>query len=101
MAALSLEAIVVAFMIATIYGLHEASGVKVAAIVVVVGLVLVAAGIQRRPQGLVAGSVVQVLVIATGVITPVMFFLGVIFAGLWCGYLAMHRSLGRQLGSSP
>jgi hypothetical protein len=32
---------------------------------------------------LIGGSVLQALVIAAGVIVPVMYFLGVIFAALW------------------
>jgi hypothetical protein len=38
------------------------------------------------------GTVLQALVIATGVIVPVMYFLGAIFAGLWViGIWLGHR----------
>jgi hypothetical protein len=47
--------------------------------------VLLAAVVGRPSQGwtLTAGSVLQAAVIATGVVVPVMYALGVIFAGLW------------------
>jgi hypothetical protein len=53
---------------------------------------LVVAGLLGRPGGYVLGSVLQVLVIAAGIVVPVMFFLGVVFAVLWC--LAIY--LGRK-----
>jgi hypothetical protein len=40
---------------------------------------------------LVAGSVLQVLVIATGAVVPVMYALGVIFAGLWATAIWLGR----------
>ena len=44
-----------------------------------------------RPWVLVAGSVLQVLVIATGAVVPVMYALGVIFAGLWATAIWLGR----------
>jgi hypothetical protein len=66
---------------------------------VVAGVVLAVAAVvlalvARRWLGLavVGGSVLQALVIATGVIVPVMYFLGTIFAGLWIiGIWLGHR----------
>ena len=41
---------------------------------------------------LIAGSVLQALVIAAGLVVPVMYFLGAIFAGLWVlGIWLGHR----------
>ena len=47
--------------------------------------VLLAAVVGRPRQGwaLVAGSVLQLAVIAAGVVVPAMFALGAIFAALW------------------
>jgi hypothetical protein len=42
---------------------------------------------------LVGGSVLQVIVVAVGVIVPVMYFLGAIFAALW----VIGIMLGRRL----
>ena len=44
---------------------------------------LAVAGLLRRPWGYVLGSLLQVLVIAAGLVVPVMFFLGAVFAALW------------------
>jgi hypothetical protein len=40
---------------------------------------------------LVAGSVLQLLVIAAGVVVPVMYALGAIFAGFWVLAIVMGR----------
>lgn len=47
----------------------------------VVGLLL--SGLLRYRWAYVAGSILQILIIVTGFVVPVMFFLGVIFALLW------------------
>src|SRR5579875_1383975 len=44
---------------------------------------VLAAMLLRTRAGYVLGSVIQLLAIACGVVVPVMFILGVIFAGLW------------------
>lgn len=52
------------------------------------------AGMVGRPRfrwALPAGSVLQVGVIATGVMVPVMYALGVIFAGLWATAIWLAR----------
>lgn len=40
-------------------------------------------GLQRRSWGITAGWVLQVLIILTGFLVPIMFFLGLVFAVLW------------------
>jgi hypothetical protein len=45
----------------------------------------------KRPFAYVAGSVVQLLAIATGFLVPIMFFLGVIFAALWITAIFVAR----------
>ena len=47
---------------------------------------LLIGGVVGRPRmgwALLAGTVLQLLVIAAGVIVPAMYIVGVIFAGLW------------------
>ena len=56
---------------------------------------VVTAGLLRRQWGYVVGSVLQVAVVGAGVVVPVMFFLGVVFAGLW--FLALY--LGHRLSA--
>jgi hypothetical protein len=55
--------------------------------------VLLAAVVGRPGQrwALAAGSVLQAAVIATGVVVPVMYALGVIFAGLWVTAIWLAR----------
>jgi hypothetical protein len=57
------------------------------------GLSILLAGLLRWRWAYVAGSVLQVAVIATGLVVPAMFFLGALFAGLW--FFALY--LGRQV----
>ncbi len=56
---------------------------------------VVLAGLVGRPRlggmPLVAGSVLQVLVIAAGVLVPVMYALGAIFGGFWVLAIVMGR----------
>jgi Protein of unknown function (DUF4233) len=54
-------------------------------------LCLVTPGLLRRPWGYGLGSVLQVAVIACGLIVPAMAFLGVVFAALWVAALRLGR----------
>jgi Protein of unknown function (DUF4233) len=57
---------------------------------------LLLSGMVGRPGmgwALVAGSVLQVLVIAAGVIVPAMYILGAIFAALWVTGIWLARRL--------
>ena len=56
-------------------------------------LCLLLAGLLRHRRAYAAGSVLQVAVVASGVVVPAMFFLGLVFAALW--FVAMH--LGRKV----
>ncbi|WP_055481479.1 DUF4233 domain-containing protein [Sphaerimonospora mesophila] len=58
-------------------------------------LCVVVTGMLKRPFAYVAGSVVQILAIATGFLVPAMFFLGLIFALLWItAIFVAHRVEG-------
>lgn len=56
---------------------------------------LVVAGLLRYRWALVAGSALQALVVGTGLVVPVMFFLGAVFAGLWFLALVLGRRVER------
>jgi Protein of unknown function (DUF4233) len=64
-----------------------AGGVLAVAALVIAGLV----GRPGQRWALAGGSVLQAAVIATGVVVPVMYGLGVIFAGLWCTAIWLGR----------
>lgn len=78
------EAIVVGLAIPVALQLTDASrpGVLWGFGAVAVGC-LVCAGLVGRPGGVIAGSVLQVGVLATGLVVPTMVVLGVVFATLW------------------
>lgn len=64
-----------------------------------VGTGVVLAALARRVLlvTLVAGTLLQIFVIVAGVVVPVMYFLGAIFAalwgiGIWLGYRVEHAS---------
>jgi hypothetical protein len=62
---------------------HRSAGVAGG---VLAGIAVLLAAVVGRPGqrwALVAGSLLQVAVIAAGVVVPAMFVLGAIFAGLW------------------
>jgi hypothetical protein len=57
------------------------------------------AGLVGRPRmgwALYAGSALQILVIAAGVVIPVMYILGVIFAALWFTGIWLARRVERR-----
>jgi len=57
---------------------------------------LVTAGLLRLRVGYVLGSVLQVAVIATGVLVPAMAFLGAVFAALWGAALYWGARIERE-----
>jgi Protein of unknown function (DUF4233) len=63
---------------------------------------LLLAGVVGRPGmgwALWAGTILQVLIIAAGVVVPAMYILGVIFAALWVTGIWLARRL--QAPSAP
>ncbi len=86
---LTFEAIVVLFAPAVAIQL---SGVRPAVAVGtgvgVAVLCLLTAGLLRHRWAFALGSALQVAVVASGVVVPAMYVLGVIFAALW--FFALH-----------
>ena len=60
-------------------------------------LAIVAAGMLRRPGGYLLGWITQVVAIALGFATPMMFWVGGMFVLLWVVCFA----LGRRIESTP
>jgi len=60
----------------------------------VVGLLL-AAGLLRTSAGYVLGSALQVLLVASGYVLPAMYFLGLVFGGLWVLAIVLARRADR------
>ncbi len=93
------EAIVIGLAIPvaiTIEHLHGSVAGAVGGALAAVAVIL--AGVAGRARwGLVAGSALQVLIIASGIVIPAMYALGVIFAGLWATAIWLARRLEQQL----
>ncbi|HEX4830308.1 MAG TPA: DUF4233 domain-containing protein [Trebonia sp.] len=92
---LGMEAVVAALCIVpSIVLLHVRGGIAggVGGAIAIIAIVL-ARLVGRPGKGwvLIVGSVLQVLVIASGVLLPVMYVLGVIFAALWFGGIRLAR----------
>ena len=56
-------------------------------------LCVLLAGLLRHRWAVAVASSLQVALVASGVVVPVMFFLGLVFGGLW--FFALH--LGRKV----
>ena len=48
---------------------------------------------MRRPGGVLVGTVLQVLLVATGVFVPAMFGVGAIFALMWFWLVGIGRKV--------
>jgi hypothetical protein len=57
---------------------------------------VLAAGALRSRAGYILGTVLQVSLVATGLLVPVMFFLGVLFALLWAVSLHQGARIERE-----
>jgi hypothetical protein len=97
---LAMEAVIALLTIVPAKVLGHASGGTAAAVCGAVALVaIVLSGfVGKRPWALYAGSVLQLAVIATGVLLPVMYVLGAIFAALWFTGIWLARKWEREPG---
>ena len=64
-------------------------------------LALVAAGMLRKPAGFVLGWLTQVVAVALGALTPTMFLVGAIFAGLWLFTFVLGKRLDAAKETGP
>lgn len=89
------EAFVVLFATLVAHGLRLADRPLVWAVggAVMVAAVLATAALRRPRVGLVAGSIVQLVLVASGLVVPMMFVVGVVFALIW----AVSLQLGGRI----
>ena len=91
---LTFEAIVLALVTPVMISVADVSkGVSLAVCLGLALLTLVAAGLLRHKVGYVLGWIVQVGAVGLGFVVPVMFVLGLAFAGFW----VMAIKLGRRI----
>jgi hypothetical protein len=102
---LIMEAVVVALAIVPSIALghvHRGTAGAIGGAIAVLAIVL--AGFVGRPGmrwALYAGSALQLLVIAVGVIMPAMYVLGVIFAALWFTGIWLARKVESANSRAP
>jgi len=93
-ATLTLEAIVVALSLLVLAKFGDgATPFGVAVISALAVVMVVAAGLQRRPWGLWLALGLQAVMIACGLLVPALGVMGVVFALVWGGILLMRRDL--------
>ncbi len=64
------------------------------ALLLVLSLVLIlASGVQRRPRGIHIGTALQVPLLLTGLLNPVMWFVAGIFLLIWLYLLQVRKEL--------
>ncbi len=81
---LALEAILVFFVMLTAFGLKAVEPVVgFAAGLVLMVLLILAARLLRYGGGIWVGWVLQAALVATGVMLPIMFFIGACFVAIW------------------
>jgi hypothetical protein len=101
---LAMEAVVIALAISpaiVLEHVHGAVAGSVGGALAVVALLL--SGVVGRPRmrwALVAGTVLQVLVIAAGVAVPAMYALGAVFAALWITGIWLARHIENSTAAS-
>lgn len=91
---LGLEALVVLLVPRALAA--SSSGLGTPKTLVLVGLavlMVLTAGLLRRSYGVAAGTIMQVPLMLTGVLLPVMFVLGVVFWAVWYRILTLRRDV--------
>ena len=97
---LAMEAVIalLAIVPAKVLG-HTSAGTAAAVCGAVALVAIVLSGVVgKRPWALYAGSVLQLAVIACGVLLPTMYVLGAIFAALWFTGIWLARKWEREPG---
>ncbi len=95
--ALVLEAVLVFFVVMVAFGLRVLpTGVVFGGGAALVVLLLVAGRLAGGPVGVWIGWVLQVALIALGILLPQMYFIGGIFAAIWIYCFVTGRRLDRR-----
>jgi hypothetical protein len=93
-AVLALEGIAVLFVPRAIAWSGEGlTGGRLTTLLVLAVVLILASGVQRRPWGLKAGTVLQVPLLLTGLVTGTMWFVAGIFILIWLYLLQVRKEL--------
>ena len=78
------------------------TGFRLTVLIVLAVLFILASGMQRRPRGLLIGTVLQVPLVLTGFFGAAMWLVGGLFALIWAYLLQVRKDLlGSPLGPPP
>ena len=69
------------------------TGLRLTLLLVLAVVLILASGLQRRPQGTVIGTALQVPLLLTGLMNGVMWFLGGLFVLIWLYLLQLRKEL--------
>ena len=69
------------------------TGARLTVLLVLAVLLILAAGVQRRPSGLVVGTVLQVPLLLTGLLNSVMWIVAGAFVLIWLYLLQVRKEL--------
>lgn len=101
-ATLLLEGIAVLFVPRGIVQSDGLGGVRLTVLIVLAVLLVLSSGVQRRPQGLLIGTVLQVPLLLTGFYSNAMWFVGGVFLLVWLYLLQIRKDLvGTPFGPVP
>ncbi len=88
-AVLVMEFLVMDFALLIAMNKHGALALSLGATLALV--ILLTAGVMKKMTGWYLGTMWQLCLIAYGVVVPVMYFLGPLFAGLWVSAFLIGR----------
>ena len=78
------------------------TGTRLTVLIVLAVLLILASGLQRRPQGLLIGTVLQVPLLLTGLLGAAMWLVGGLFVLIWAYLLQIRKDLlGSPFGPPP
>ena len=78
------------------------TGFRLVYLLVLAVLLVLSSGVQRRPQGLLIGSVLQVPLLLTGLFSSAMWLVGGVFVLIWLYLLQIRKDLlGSPFGPPP
>lgn len=90
---LVLEALVVLLIPRAIAFSIGLGPVRTTIVFVLAGLLVVVAGLVRRPWGIAVGSAMQVVFFGMGIMFVTMFLVGAIFAAIWLRLLMFRQEV--------
>ncbi|WP_309069966.1 DUF4233 domain-containing protein [Arthrobacter sp.] len=96
---LLLEAFVVLFATLVVFGLRSDTipiGVILGVGLALSAVLIVACAFLTKPYGMLLGWVLQVLILATGIVEPMMFLVGILFALTWLYGIRTGARLDRE-----